>query len=67
MSQNDLKSLEGKIPPGGKWELAIRLGCDPSKITKAFHGMVKSDEFLARLQAEAEKLIEESASVESGQ
>jgi len=57
MTTEQLKKLKAELPTGARRDLAIRLGCDPSKITKALDGFVKSSDFMARLQAEANRIL----------
>lgn len=57
MSSEDLKKLQDDLPTGARLKLAKKLDCDPAKITKALHGLVKSKDFMARLQAEANEIM----------
>ena len=57
MSSEDLEKLKDDLPAGARLDLAKKLNCDPSKITKALHGLVKSKDFMARLQAEAIEIM----------
>lgn len=67
MSPAELKKLDEKLSAryGAKTELACQLGCDSSKITKFFRGMVKSKDFMARLQAHADKILSEPSEKEA--
>gem|GEM_PF-6035355 len=59
MNNKDLAKIEGSLPRGGKWRLSQILGCDPSKITKAFAGMVRDPVFLGKLKQAALKIADE--------
>lgn len=65
----ELKKLRMKLSDkkyrGIKFTLSVEFGVDPSKITKALHGLVKDEKFMARLQAKAMKLISEVEAVAS--
>jgi len=60
MTQTDLKHIAASLPEGGKARLAEKFNCDPSKITKAFKGLVRSPKFMADLMREANELIYEA-------
>lgn len=59
MSPKELKKLKadlGKVYRA-KYELALALGVDPSKVTKALDGLVKSRVFMVRLEAKAKNIL----------
>ena len=61
MTDKELKKLRNDLAKpanrGAKFALSVELGVDPSKITKALHGLVKDEKFMDRLQAKAMKLL----------
>ena len=59
MTQLDLKQFGESLPLGSKTKLAVKLNCDPAKITKAFNGLVRSRDFMAKLIREANEMIQE--------
>jgi hypothetical protein len=63
MSLKELKQIEMKLPVGAKAQLSRELFVDPSKITKAFSGLVKDPKFMRRLQAKSMKMIERNQPV----
>jgi hypothetical protein len=67
MSPKELKKLRVDLGSpkhrGAKFSLAVELGVDPSKITKALHGLVKDEKFMASLQAKANKLLRKEEAV----
>ena len=61
----ELRKMQSQLVRGDQRELARRLGVFPTRVSDAFYGLVRDEEFLARLQAECEKLIKEREAVKS--
>lgn len=53
----DLADLLNRLPRGSKRKLAVKMGCNPGRITDAIDGFVKDQEFLSRLAKEASKFL----------
>ena len=58
-----LNSINSRLERGDKRELARRLGVVASRISDAFDGLSKDEGFLARVENEAENLLEEREAV----
>jgi hypothetical protein len=59
MTSKELNKLKEslRVHSGAKYEIAVALGVDPSKITKALDGLVRSKDFMSRLQAKAQEIL----------
>lgn len=64
--KTELETLKEKLPRGSMRVLATLLGCSPVKITDAFAGFIKDQDFLSRLQAEAQKMLNDKAVSNTG-
>lgn len=58
MSATQLDQIKDQLKTGDRYKLAVTLGVNPAKIKLALDGLVKSGDFMAKLQAEANRLIE---------
>lgn len=61
----ELRKVKKILKRGDQRTLAIRMGVHPNKVSDGFDGFVNDAEFLASLQASAQKLIGERESVKS--
>ena len=57
MSASQLQHIKDQLKPGDRYKLAMALGVNPAKITWALDGLVKSKDFMDKLQREAIRLI----------
>lgn len=61
----ELRKVKKILIRGDQRELASILGVHPNKVSDGFDGFSSDIQFLRRLQAEAQKLVDERQSVNS--
>lgn len=49
--------MAAQLPHGAKCDIADKMGCDPSKISKALRGYVKQQAFMIRLEREVKSML----------
>jgi len=61
----ELRKVKKILIRGDQRELASLLGVHPNKVSDGFDGFVNDIQFLRRLQAEAQKLVDDRQTVNS--
>lgn len=52
-----LTEMAKNLPHGAKCDIADKLGCDPSKVSKALRGYVKQESFMVKLEREIRAML----------
>lgn len=61
----ELRKIKKRLIRGEQREIAIRMDVHPNKISDGFDGFSSDIQFLNRLQAEAQKLVNEREPIKS--
>lgn len=64
MTTSELARKINSLPHGARVDLAVKLECDPSKISKAIRGFIRDKSFLGRLENAVDAMIDSTTAVQ---